>query len=92
MNFDEIQKKAKEEWEALEKGDKSHIIIGTATCGRAAGAMAVNEAINSELAKHNIEIPYPQRDLHLRSGVPWEQLGVNSQDETVEPDVTESLA
>jgi NADH-quinone oxidoreductase subunit F len=55
VNFDEIQKKAKAEWEALEKGDKPHIIVGTATCGRAAGALAVIEAINSELAKHNIE-------------------------------------
>ncbi|MDX1520232.1 MAG: mechanosensitive ion channel [Anaerolineae bacterium] len=26
------------------------------------------------LKAHNIEIPFPQRDLHLRSGVPWEQL------------------
>jgi small-conductance mechanosensitive channel len=25
-----------------------------------------------EFQKHNIEIPFPQRDLHLRSGVPWE--------------------
>jgi len=55
VNFDEIQKKAKEEWEALEKGDKPHIIVGAATCGRAAGAMAVIEAIKSELAKHKIE-------------------------------------
>jgi NADH-quinone oxidoreductase subunit F len=55
VNFDEIQKKAVAEWEALEKGDKPHIIVGTATCGRAAGALAVIEAINSELAKHKIE-------------------------------------
>jgi len=38
-------------------------------------------------AERNIEIPYPQRDLHLHSGVPWEQLGANSQDETVESDL-----
>lgn len=24
------------------------------------------------LAEHNIEIPFPQRDLHIRSSVPWE--------------------
>jgi potassium-dependent mechanosensitive channel len=27
-----------------------------------------------ELAKRNIEIPFPQRDLHLRSSIPWEEL------------------
>ncbi|MFC1990868.1 NADH-quinone oxidoreductase subunit NuoF [Chloroflexota bacterium] len=55
MNFEEIQKKAKAEWEALEHSDKPHILVGAATCGQAAGAMAVIDAINSELAKHKIE-------------------------------------
>ncbi len=27
-----------------------------------------------QLKKNNIEIPFPQRDLHVRSGIPWEQL------------------
>jgi small-conductance mechanosensitive channel len=39
--------------------------------------------------KRNIEIPFPQRDLHLRSGVPWEKLGINSKAETIEPDTDE---
>lgn len=42
----------------------------------------LNFAIKSELYtmiweafdKNGIEIPFPQRDLHLRSGVPWEEL------------------
>ena len=27
-----------------------------------------------EVEKRQIEIPFPQRDLHLRSGVPWDDL------------------
>jgi (2Fe-2S) ferredoxin len=60
VNFDDMQKKAKAEWEALEKSDKPHIIVGAATCGRAAGAMAVIEAINSELSRHRIEATITQ--------------------------------
>ena len=55
MTFDAIRTRAMSEWEALEKSDKPRILIGTATCGRAAGALTVLEAINSELAKHNIK-------------------------------------
>lgn len=44
----------------------------------------LNFAIKSELYtmiweafdKNGIEIPFPQRDLHLRSGVPWEELSI----------------
>ncbi len=53
--FDEIRSQAIAEWEALEQSDKPRILIGAATCGRAAGAMAVLEAINSELARHKIK-------------------------------------
>ena len=52
--FNELQARAKVEWEALKHSDSSHIFIGAATCGQAAGASAVLEAINTELARHNI--------------------------------------
>jgi len=55
MAFDEIRSRAIAEWEALEHSDKPHILIGSATCGRAAGAEDVLEAINSTLAQHNLE-------------------------------------
>jgi len=55
VTFDEIKAKAMSEWEALEHSDKPRILIGAATCGRASGALTMLEAINSELAQHNIE-------------------------------------
>ena len=55
-----MRTRAISEWEALEKSDKPGIFIGAATCGRAAGAMAVLEAVNSALAHHNIEASITQ--------------------------------
>ena len=55
MNFAEIRNQAIAEWEALQNSDKPHILTGSATCGRAAGAGPVLEAINATLAQHNLE-------------------------------------
>jgi len=55
VTFDELRNQAISEWDALERSDKPRIYIGTATCGRAAGALTVLEAIKSELARHSIE-------------------------------------
>ena len=55
MTFNEIRSRAISEWEALERSDRPRILIGTATCGRAAGAMSVLEAINRELKRHKIK-------------------------------------
>jgi len=55
MKFDEIQRQALTEWEALQHSEKPRILIGTATCGRAAGAMDTLEAINRELSRRGID-------------------------------------
>jgi len=55
MTFEEIDNRGKSEWEALQKG--SHILIGTATCGRAAGALDVVDAFSKELARRALEVP-----------------------------------
>jgi NADH-quinone oxidoreductase subunit F len=58
MTFEEISNKAKSEWEALQ--DSSYITIGTATCGRAAGALDVVDAFNKELTRRGLEVPVIQ--------------------------------
>jgi NADH-quinone oxidoreductase subunit F len=54
MTFEEIKKKAKADWDASYHGEVPHILIGTASCGRAAGALPVLEAFKRDLAKNNI--------------------------------------
>lgn len=55
MTFDEIRKRADSEWEALEASEKPRIFIGTATCGRSAGALAVRDTIEAELKERGID-------------------------------------
>jgi NADH-quinone oxidoreductase subunit F len=50
MTFDELYKQSRSNWEALYNGNTIHVLIGTATCGRAAGSVAVLEAF-----RHGIE-------------------------------------
>jgi NADH-quinone oxidoreductase subunit F len=55
MNFADIQKRATAEWETLQHSQIPRILIGAATCGRAAGAEAVLAAIDKELKQRNID-------------------------------------
>jgi NADH-quinone oxidoreductase subunit F len=57
MTFDEIQAQAISEREALQSGESPLILIGTATCGRAVGALATYEAFQKELARWGIHAP-----------------------------------
>ena len=52
--FDKIRKQAIAEWATLQQSQQPRILLGTATCGRAAGAMSTLETMNRELARHNI--------------------------------------
>jgi len=54
MTFKELTNRAKSEWEALQSS--THILVGTATCGRAAGAMETVRAFEEELKRRNIEV------------------------------------
>jgi NADH-quinone oxidoreductase subunit F len=55
MTFEEIRNRARSEWEALQNG--VYILIGTATCGLAAGALDVVDAFSKELARRGLEVP-----------------------------------
>ena len=53
--FEMIRTHAVSKWEALKQSQEPRILIGTATCGRAAGALDVLRTINEELAQQNIK-------------------------------------
>jgi NADH-quinone oxidoreductase subunit F len=58
VTFEEINSRAKSEWKALQKS--SHLLVGTATCGRAAGALDVVDAFNKELTRQGLKVPIIQ--------------------------------
>lgn len=55
MVFDRIRREAISEWEGLEKSQRPRILVGCATCGRAAGAEEIVEAIEKGLKKRKID-------------------------------------
>ena len=54
--FDEIKRQAERHWQKLQ-GAKAVIMVGAATCGRAAGALEVLRAFKNELKKRNLDCP-----------------------------------
>ena len=56
--FKKISSVAKTEWQALQ--NNTYVLIGSATCGRAAGALDIVDAFNRELARCGLEVPVIQ--------------------------------
>ena len=54
MTFDELHRQAISEWEALQHSNQPRFLVGTATCGRATGALAVLTAIEEEVTRRGI--------------------------------------
>ena len=54
MSYQNILRSAKEEWQGLQRSDRPLILVGTATCGRSAGALEVLEAFKKELKNRDI--------------------------------------
>ena len=55
MRFEEIKQEAKEKREALRQSKNPLIFVGTATCGRSAGALDTLEVFHRELESRNID-------------------------------------
>ncbi len=53
--FHDLQQRAVERWEEIRADGKPRITVGTATCGRAAGALDTLQAIRRQLQEHGIE-------------------------------------
>ncbi len=47
--FDELRRRATEQWQALHRNAKPRILVGMATCGRSAGASEVLDVLRREL-------------------------------------------
>ena len=55
--FQEMKEKAEEEWGKLFESGKPTIIVGSATCGRATGAIEVLQALRDEMKRQNVDYP-----------------------------------
>lgn len=52
--YQELQNKARQIIDGL--SEKPYVFVGTATCGRAAGAMQIVETFRTEIAKYNLDV------------------------------------
>ena len=58
LKFEAIKDRSESEWRTLQ--NRIHILVGTATCGKAAGALDVVDAFKSELSRQSIDVPIIQ--------------------------------
>ena len=54
--LDALRETACREWQALEQDTRPRVLVGAATCGRAAGALPVIEALRTMQAKEGLDI------------------------------------
>jgi NADH-quinone oxidoreductase subunit F len=54
MNFEATKQRAISRWQAMQESQKPRILIGTGTCGVAAGAESILNTLRQELDRHNI--------------------------------------
>jgi len=54
-SFEDLRRRTREAWESLQASPRPRILVGTATCGRSAGALEVLDALRSELARRGLD-------------------------------------
>jgi len=54
MSFSTLQQQAQLDWQAFQQPEQMRILIGSATCGRAAGSLEVKAAFATELLRHDL--------------------------------------
>jgi NADH:ubiquinone oxidoreductase subunit F (NADH-binding)/NAD-dependent dihydropyrimidine dehydrogenase PreA subunit len=55
MSLPQLQERARPVWNQFIRTDRPRVLIGAATCGRAAGALQVAEAFRNELGKRGLQ-------------------------------------
>lgn len=55
VKYESLRNQAESRWQEVERGSKPVIMVGTATCGRAVGALETLQAIKDELKRHNLD-------------------------------------
>jgi NADH-quinone oxidoreductase subunit F len=55
MNFEGVRREAITQWQEMQESDRVRILIGMGTCGRAAGAQSILDALSKELAQEHIQ-------------------------------------
>jgi NADH-quinone oxidoreductase subunit F len=55
MKYEEIKKKADSQWQVMQKSARPRILIGTGTCGMAAGAEEILNTLRKELGNQGLE-------------------------------------
>ncbi len=53
--FQKVKSRAQSRWQELQNSSKPVILVGTATCGQAAGALGVLRTLRAEIKKQNLD-------------------------------------
>ncbi len=58
--FSQIRQKATEQWQQLHDESSTYVLVGSATCGRSAGALEVEQAFRDNFAASDLDVPVLQ--------------------------------